>query len=226
MWDNTPLVLACHYGHAAVALALLERGADAAAANEQGCTALLYACVESMDEVAARLLQDASTPLSPPAASVYSRLTDETAPRTPLQAAAENGFASGVERLLAGGATLEPDALVLAATRGHEKVCGALVAALAPTDGEVRPGFAEAACKALAAAVGRAHERVVSTLCGSLAVQDAAAAGGGAAMRVACGLSGADGPASGEGSGVRERIVQMLAGSSVSTDGADADGNQ
>ena len=42
MWENTPLLLACHYGHAAIALELLRRGASAAAVNEKGCTPLLY----------------------------------------------------------------------------------------------------------------------------------------------------------------------------------------
>ena len=51
MWENTPLLVACHYGHAAVALELLARGASPAAVNEKGCTALLHACVESMTEV-------------------------------------------------------------------------------------------------------------------------------------------------------------------------------
>ena len=51
MWENTPLLVACHYGHAAVALELLARGASPAAMNEKGGTALLHACVESMTEV-------------------------------------------------------------------------------------------------------------------------------------------------------------------------------
>ena len=29
MWDNTPLLAACMYGHSEVALKLIERGADA-----------------------------------------------------------------------------------------------------------------------------------------------------------------------------------------------------
>ena len=50
MWENTPLLLACHYGHATVALELLQRGASPIVVNEKGCTPLLYACVESMTE--------------------------------------------------------------------------------------------------------------------------------------------------------------------------------
>ena len=97
MWENTPLLVACHYGHESTALALLERGACPSAVNEQGCTPLLYACVEGMGEATARLMDDAATELSPSPASVYSRLTDETALRTPLLAAAENGFTDGVD---------------------------------------------------------------------------------------------------------------------------------
>ena len=44
-------------------------------------------------------------------------------------------------------------------------------------------------------------------------------------MRAACALRGADGPASGTGSGVRERIVKLLLDSGLSTDAADAQGN-
>lgn len=51
MWDNTPLLLACHYGHSEIALELLQRGASPSAVNERGCSALLYTCVESMVEV-------------------------------------------------------------------------------------------------------------------------------------------------------------------------------
>eukprot|EP00965_Chrysotila_dentata_P232987 6199310-Pleurochrysis_carterae.AAC.1 len=50
MWENTPLLVACHYAHSAVALELLGRGANASAVNELGCTPLLYACNEHLAE--------------------------------------------------------------------------------------------------------------------------------------------------------------------------------
>ena len=51
MWENTPLLVACHYAHSPVALELLRRGANPSASNERGCTPLVYACVERLDEV-------------------------------------------------------------------------------------------------------------------------------------------------------------------------------
>lgn len=98
MWDNTPLLVACHCtpsnqacvtqrsvcltarhpqplfarpdhttdlvladAHAETALMLLDRGADAAAVNEQGCTALLFACVGRLESVTSRLLEQSAT---------------------------------------------------------------------------------------------------------------------------------------------------------------------
>ena len=113
MWENTPLLVACHYGHTACALMLLERGADATASNEAGATALLFACVESMSEVTAQLLARPAVLVEPSAASVYTRSTDESTARTPLQSAAENGFRQGVDGLLARGAAADPTALRL-----------------------------------------------------------------------------------------------------------------
>ena len=230
MWENTPLILACHYGHAAVALALLERGADPTAVNEQGCTALLYACVEPhMEEVVGRLLGKltASAMLSPPAAPVYSRHTDETAMRTPLLAAAENGALGTLCRLLGAGAAVEPAALLLAAARGNAEVCSALLSKLGTGAAALSARRA-----ALADAAGRGHESAVEVLCadpelvlattapalpGAAAhAEDGEAEGvgsrssAGAAVRLACELRGVDAPASGEGSGKRERIVRLL----------------
>ena len=241
MWENTPLILACHYGHAAVALALLERGADPTAFNEQGCTALLYACVEPhMEEVVGRLLGKltASAMLSPPAAPVYSRHTDETAMRTPLLAAAENGALGSLGRLLRAGAAVEPTALLLAAARGHAEVCSTLLTKLGTGAAALSARRA-----ALADAAARGHESAVEVLCADpdlvLATtapaftttpaltgaaghaEDGEAEGvvsrssAGAAVRLACELRGVDAPTSGEGSGKRERIVRLLALSGV-----------
>ena len=68
MWENTPLLVACHYGHAATALMLLERGACASAVNEAGCTALLFACNEGLAQLVERLLADPSVAVDPPPA--------------------------------------------------------------------------------------------------------------------------------------------------------------
>ena len=238
MWENTPLLVACHYGHAATALMLLERGASASATNEQGCTALLFACNECMEALAARLLADACTIVSPPAAMVYSRHTDETAARTPLQAAAESGFTAGVSLLLTKGAPADPSALVLAAKQGQAQACAVLLPALLalpPPPTTAGATYLPWLSEALAAAAARGHESAVQVLCASggaaassdsPALRAAAAAAGGAALCAACGLSGADAPASGEGSGVRERIVSCLCDLNVPTNAAtDGGGN-
>ncbi|CAK8997019.1 Ankyrin repeat domain-containing protein 50 [Durusdinium trenchii] len=56
MWDNTPLLAACMYGHSEVALKLIERGADVFARNEHRATALHYSSVEGCLEVSKALL--------------------------------------------------------------------------------------------------------------------------------------------------------------------------
>lgn len=224
MWENTPLILACHYGHAEIALALLERGADPAVANEQGCTALLFACVEAqMEPVVGRLLDSgklsSAEALTPAAAPVYSRHTDETASRTPLLAAAENGCVGSLARLLASGARVEPTALSLGASRGHAEVCSQLLPALGTSE-----QAHEARRRALADAAKRGHEDVLVVLCDDPEVVAATlmAEGGGAAVRLACELRGADAPSSGEGSGKRERIVRLLAETGVPLSEPDA----
>ena len=127
-FENTPLILACHYAHEPLALELLRRGADATAANEQGCTALLHACIEGLPTLAEELLLRPAVLPAPAPAPVYSRHTDETAPRTPLLGAAESGFAHGVRLLLRRGVPPEPEALTLAAAHGHAEVCSLLLA--------------------------------------------------------------------------------------------------
>ena len=214
MWDNTPLLVACHYGHEPLALMLLERGASASAVNEVGCTALLFACNEAMEPLCVRLLADPSVDVNPPACMVYSKHTDETNSRTPLQAAAESGFTAGVKLLLGRGAIAEPVALGLAAARGHADACTALLPPLLqqpPPPPSAVPAAAPLPwlSDALAAAAGRGHEAAVEALCRG-APPAAASACAGAALRVTCALSGPDGPAQGEGSGPRERILRCL----------------
>ena len=209
MWDNTPLLVACHYGHAEMALMLLERGADPAAVNEQGATALLFACVEGMEAVASKLLLNSATNADPPACMVYSRKTDETSNRTPLQAAAENGFASGVQKLLERGATVSSDALLLAARRGEAECCATLLRALVASGAlDIDSGNAATAAvvpwlsEALAAAAARGSEETLRSLCDSSVDGIAAAAASSAGEALLCVRArGADGPARGGGRG-------------------------
>ena len=160
-FENTPLILACHYAHEPLALELLRRGADATAANEQGCTALLHACIEGLPTLAEELLLRPAVLPAPAPAPVYSRHTDETAPRTPLLGAAESGFAHGVRLLLRRGVPPEPEALTLAAAHGHAEVCSLLLAtALATAAATATAAAAAAATAAAAAAIAAATASV------------------------------------------------------------------
>ena len=115
----------------------------------------------------------------PPSAPIYSRFTDQTAPRTPLVAAAEGGFLYGVKRLLERLACVDPEALVLAATNGHAGVCSALLIAMG-SNAEAR----DAAQRALLAAIQYGH--MTTAVC----VLNHAVADG-AALRAVCALTGA-----------------------------------
>eukprot|EP00438_Fugacium_kawagutii_P010362 Skav231992 [mRNA] locus=scaffold719:366654:367250:- [translate_table: standard] len=57
MWDNTPLLAACMYGHSEVALKLMARGANVFATNEHGATALHYSSVEGCLDVTKVILE-------------------------------------------------------------------------------------------------------------------------------------------------------------------------
>ena len=59
MWENTPLLAACMYGHSEVALKLLARGANVFAKNEHGATALHYSSVEGCLDVTKSILEAA-----------------------------------------------------------------------------------------------------------------------------------------------------------------------
>lgn len=186
MWDNTPLTCAAYYGHEDVALTLLELGADPTAENEHGCTALLFAAVESMPRLLRALLaiKDVARSLAAgKRAVVYNGTTDETAERTPLLAAAESGFVEGVQLLLAHGALLADaragagSPLALAARRGHAHVCSLLLtasASVAPTLQPARAGAPDAP-PALRVAVSHGHMEAALVILGfapSAAVAD------------------------------------------------------
>lgn len=112
MWENTPLLAACTYGHAEVALRLIARKANVAARNEHNATPLHYAAVEGSIDVVNALLEAGQATDSkcviemanPEPAKVYNRHLDAYAQRTPLASAAESGFTEVCERLLAVGA--------------------------------------------------------------------------------------------------------------------------
>jgi len=114
MWENTPLLAACSYGHSNCALRLIELKADCVARNEHGATPLHYAAVEGSFETVHALLNTCSIGndsckqlVNCGEAKVYNRHLDAYAQRTPLGSAAESGFLSVVELLLDAGADVE-----------------------------------------------------------------------------------------------------------------------
>ena len=111
MWDNTPLICACQYKHAAVALALIEAGADVNAVNEKGNTALLHCAVEGLHEVMKVLLEKGAT-VNMPASLIYNGEADANQSLTPLEAAKRNNREECVALLIQHGATstIAPDA--------------------------------------------------------------------------------------------------------------------
>lgn len=114
MWENTPLLAACSYGHSNCALRLIELRADCSARNEHGATPLHYAAVEGSFETVRALLNTTGMDsgsckqlVNCGEAKVYNRHLDAYAQRTPLGSAAESGFLSVVELLLDAGADVE-----------------------------------------------------------------------------------------------------------------------
>lgn len=103
MWDNTPLICACQYRHAAVALALCEAGADVTVVNEKGNTALLHAALEGLEDVVQALLARGA-PVHVPASVIYNSESDSNQVLTPLVAAVVNNRAGCVRALVAAGA--------------------------------------------------------------------------------------------------------------------------
>mmetsp|Transcript_32938 Transcript_32938/g.87626 ORF Transcript_32938/g.87626 Transcript_32938/m.87626 type:complete len:428 (+) Transcript_32938:56-1339(+) len=116
MWDNTPLLAACSYGHNEAAMKLINHKANVMARNEHGATPLHYASVEGSLNIVEALLAAARANgdkagvaelIDCGEANVYNRLLDAYAKRTPLCSAAESGFPDMVSTLLAAGARLE-----------------------------------------------------------------------------------------------------------------------
>ncbi|CAE7301825.1 Ank3 [Symbiodinium natans] len=112
MWDNTPLLAACMYGHSEAAVQLIAHGANIFARNEHGATPLLYASVEGKIDVVDALIQAAigsgagngSKLVNCEPAKVYNRHLDAYGQRTPVGAAAESGFVELTRALLDAGA--------------------------------------------------------------------------------------------------------------------------
>eukprot|EP00441_Pelagodinium_beii_P033455 CAMPEP_0197626912 /NCGR_PEP_ID=MMETSP1338-20131121/5681_1 /TAXON_ID=43686 ORGANISM="Pelagodinium beii, Strain RCC1491" /NCGR_SAMPLE_ID=MMETSP1338 /ASSEMBLY_ACC=CAM_ASM_000754 /LENGTH=456 /DNA_ID=CAMNT_0043197507 /DNA_START=52 /DNA_END=1422 /DNA_ORIENTATION=+ len=116
MWDNTPLLAACTYGHTEAALRLIEHGANVLARNEHQATPLHYASVEGSLNVVSALIKaaaqggsDVTKMVNAEPAKVYNRHLDAYGQRTPLQSAAESGFPEIIEVLLASGARLDEE---------------------------------------------------------------------------------------------------------------------
>lgn len=119
MWDNTPLLVACTYGHAEAALRLITQKANVRARNEHGASPMHYSAVEGLQDVTDALLAavradggeaEATKLINCGHVKVYNRHLDTYAQRVPLSSAAESGFAEVAGILLATGAQLEdPD---------------------------------------------------------------------------------------------------------------------
>mmetsp|Transcript_66770 Transcript_66770/g.145657 ORF Transcript_66770/g.145657 Transcript_66770/m.145657 type:complete len:432 (-) Transcript_66770:111-1406(-) len=116
MWDNTPLLAACTYGHSEAALRLLFCGADVTKRNENGATALHYAAVEGAPSVVEAIILAARKQggdetvhrvVNCGTAGIYNRHLDIYAMRTPLGFAAESGFLDVVSALVSAKANLE-----------------------------------------------------------------------------------------------------------------------
>ena len=231
-FENTPLILACHYAHEPLALELLRRGADATAANEQGCTALLHACIEGLPALAEELLLRPAVLPSPAPAPVYSRHTDETAPRTPLLAAAESGFAHGVRLLLQRGVPPGPEVLTLAAAHGHAEVCSLLLGTATATATATATGTPEAtaldAGSALLAAARHGHVAAARVLLGSpdgAAANPASAVAGAEALWAVCSLPKALAkPAPGNASSPQVELAELLCAAGAPVSQAAEDG--
>jgi ankyrin repeat protein len=153
----TPLMDAAHRGHVDVATMLVDEfGADAAAEDRSGLTALSYA--------KARVKRDAEkpkdkrdVPVSAKAKAAHKRLVAflagggvERGGVTPLHRAAESGNAAAVKRLLAAGADAEARGgedgatpLHLACAQGHLEAVLALAEAPRRADVGARDGEGE-----------------------------------------------------------------------------------
>jgi ankyrin repeat protein len=113
-----------------------------------------------------------------------------------------------VSGLLARGAHADAVALRLAAARGHTSCCDALLPVVLPAG--AAPPSEPWLAQALKLSAARGHEEVLRTLCAHPPARAALPACGGAAVRAACALRGADKPATGADSGLRERLIACL----------------
>lgn len=103
MWNNTPLICACQYRHADIAITLCDAGADVNAVNEKGNTALLHAAVEGLTDVVVALLAKGASP-APPASIIYNGEADANQVLTPFIAACMNNRVDVASVLLRAGA--------------------------------------------------------------------------------------------------------------------------
>ncbi|KAF0694749.1 Aste57867_14425 [Aphanomyces stellatus] len=125
MWESTPLLAACQYAHPAIALHLLDVGADTSLVNEKHVSCLLLASLEGLAGVVAAILRSCPPTHLHLAGIVYNAFTDHNESLTPLVAAATNGHAAVLELLLDGMSTADDAcgaALVAAAAFGHTAV--------------------------------------------------------------------------------------------------------
>lgn len=174
MWDNTPLLVACTYGHAEAAMRLVTSKANVRARNEHGASPMHYASVEGLLDVTEALLAAAKADggeaeltklVNCGHAKVYNRHLDAYAQRVPLSSAAESGFAEVAGALLAAGAVLEdPDedgrtALWLAAR--HSRLTATKLLLQHGADSSVKDAKG---CSVLEAAVISKNEEVVLAL--------------------------------------------------------------
>lgn len=91
-------------GELGVTDALLnQNGIDVAHANENGGTALLFACADGDAAIARRLLLVGSPPSPVPVPAFYNSVVDESASVTPLIVACTNGHTECVEALVDAG---------------------------------------------------------------------------------------------------------------------------
>lgn len=149
LWGNTPLLVATQYAQEAVALALLDGGADPSTVNERRATPLHYACAEGLEQVARALLDSGAEVDPPPAAIPHPRLSRrEALCLTPLIAASTMGYCQVIRMLLEHGAQVDRfvyassygaadddasscggdeqgglSALMAAASHGHDDAC-------------------------------------------------------------------------------------------------------
>jgi len=175
MWDNTALLVACSYGHAEVALRLIEHKAKVDARNEHGGSALHYAAIEGQLTVVEALLEARRTEgksdaavkefVNCGAAKLYNRHLDVYSVRTPVAAAAESGFFAVVSKLLKEGAEVDAvgddrkTGLWLACRHSHLEVARTLLKAGASASAKASDGMS-----ILEAATIGCKEELVRTL--------------------------------------------------------------